>query len=148
MPKPKTPKLTGQQEIFAREYVRLGVAVRAYRLAYPVKGSVGKRARDHVADPNATRAPDTEYVEASKLMANPRIAQRIKDIQEKHAEVAMGEIVTSLRAARDIGLEDRNAASAVSATVAMARVKGYLKNDVDSGGDIHIHIDAALKGVL
>lgn len=130
---PKTSKLTGQQEIFCREYVACGVAVTAYRRAYRVKD---------------TAKPETHYEQASKYLADPKIRTRIEEMQEKLAEVKVGELVNGLRQSRDIALEDRQPAAATGATLGLARLKGFLKDDPGKAGDIHIHIGEKLSGVL
>lgn len=130
---PKTSKLTGQQEIFCREYVACGVAVTAYRRAYRVKD---------------TAKPETHYEQASKYLADPKIRTRIEEMQEKLAEVKVGELVNRLRIAADIGAEDRSVSGITGATMALGRLKGYFKDDPAKAGDIHIHVDALLKGVL
>ena len=128
----KQTALPGPQEIFCLEYVRCGVASEAYRHAYKVKENTKK---------------SSVYVNASKLMADAKIAQRIKALWDEAAEVTMGELVAGYRQARDIGLEDRNSAGVNGAVTGLARIKGYLKDDPAKAGDIHIHFDAAMKGL-
>lgn len=135
MAKPlKNPNaLTPKQEAFALEYVRLGVVHKAYRAAYKV-------------DPETK--DNSVYNSSSLLLKTPKIARRIKEIQESLAEVAMGELVAGLRQSRDIALEDRNSAAVNGAVLGLAKLKGYLKDDPTKAGDIHIHFDGLLKGVL
>ena len=81
---PKKGELTGQQEIFCREYVRCGVATEAYRIAYPPKKE--KKKGGETADPDdATRKAQTEWEESSRLMANPNVAARIRAIWDAEA---------------------------------------------------------------
>lgn len=131
--KPKKPQLTGQQEIFAREYVRCGVATKAYRRAYNVKEDA---------------KPETHWEQASKLMANPKVRTRIQEIQEKHAEVTAGELVASFRQVRDRGLELDDLGPANSAAMNLGKLKGYFKDDPAKAGDIHIHFAADAKSLL
>lgn len=64
MPRPLTPK----QEAFAHKYVECGNAQEAYKYAYPTSQKW----------PITTLAP-----EASKALANPKIATRIQALQER-----------------------------------------------------------------
>jgi len=130
---PKKGELTGQQEIFCREYVRCGVATTAYRRAYNVKDDA---------------KPETHWEQASKLMANPKVRARVEEIQEKLAEVKVGELVNGFRQIRDRGLEKDDLGPANTALLNLGRLKGYFKDDPAKAGDIHIHVDALLKGVL
>jgi len=130
---PKKGELTGQQEIFCREYVRCGVATTAYRRAYNVKDDA---------------KPETHWQHASKLMAETKVRARIEEIQEKLAEVKVGELVNGFRQIRDRGLEKDDLGPANTALLNLGRLKGYFKDDPAKAGDIHIHVDALLKGVL
>lgn len=125
-------QLTPQQELFALEYVRCGVGATAYRASYKV-GEKTKQA--------------TVYAEVTKLFANPLIAQRIRELYEKAADVTIGELVSGYRQARDISLEDRNGSAATGAITGLARVKGFLKDDPTKAGDIHLHIEARMAGL-
>ncbi len=62
--------LTQQQENFARYYVTTGKGASAYRLAYDAKNST----------------PNTIWSEASRLLANPMVAARIKELGAKADE--------------------------------------------------------------
>jgi phage terminase small subunit len=125
--------LTAQQEAFAREYVSCGVGATAYRRAYKVAEST---------------TPNAVYCNASKLLANAKIRQRITYMQEKLAEVTVGELATGFRQARDIALEDRVPAAVTGAVTQLGKLRGFFKDDPAQAGDIHIHFDAALKSVL
>ena len=69
-PKKKPDTLTPKQEAFARAYLETASASAAYRKAYDASG---------MQDPSI-------YVEASKLMANPKLALRIAELQEATAK--------------------------------------------------------------
>lgn len=60
-------RLMDKQERFCLEYVRTGVASEAYRLIY----SAGRMSDKQV------------WEESSKLMANPKVAQRVAEIREE-----------------------------------------------------------------
>lgn len=69
--------LTPKQEAFCRQYMETGNASEAYRLAYAVSPDT---------------KPGTVYGEASKLLANPKIARRLKELKaalQKRYEVSI-----------------------------------------------------------
>lgn len=66
----RSADLTGRQENFARAYAECGVALDAYRTAYEADGSSRATAR----------------VNAYRLLKNPRIAARVRELQESAAE--------------------------------------------------------------
>ncbi len=129
----KRKDLTGQQEIFCRHYVACGVASEAYRQAY----KVGEGTK-----------PKTIWEHASRLMAESKVKARIQELWDEGTDVTLGELVAGYRQARDIGLEDRQGAVVNGANTGLARLKGYLKDDPAKAGDIHIHVEAKLAGVL
>lgn len=130
---PKKGELTGQQEIFCREYVACGVATTAYRRAYNVKEDA---------------KPETHWEHASRLMATAKVRARIETLQDQAAEVKIGELVNGFRVIRDRGLARDELPVANSAIANLGRLKGYFKDDPARSGDIHIHFAAELKGVL
>ena len=125
--------LTGQRENFCREYLRTGVAAQAYRLAFKV---------------GANTKPDTVWQAASRLLADSKVKARIRELQDALTDVTLGELVAGYRQARDIAIEDRQPAAATGAISGLARIKGFLKEDPAKAGDIHIHFEAHLQGVL
>ena len=127
------PQLTGQQEIFAREYVRCGIASTAYRRAY----NVGDDTK-----------PETVYPNASRLLANTKVSARIQALQAAEAEVTVGELVNKLRISTDIAIEDRQPAAVTGAITALGKLKGYFKDDPAKAGDIHIHFGTDAKSLL
>lgn len=66
-------ELTPKQAAFVREYLKSGNASKAYRESYDADGM----------------KPEHINVEASKLLDNPKIAQRVKEFQDK-ANAAVG----------------------------------------------------------
>jgi phage terminase small subunit len=130
---PKKPQLTGQQEIFAREYVACGVATKAYRRAYNIKEDA---------------LPETHWQQASRLMASPKVRARVAAIQEEHAEVKAAELVAGFRQIRDRALETDELPSANTAIANLGKLKGYFKDDPAKAGDIHIHFGSDAKGLL
>lgn len=76
--------MTPKQEKFCHKYLELGNASEAYRLVY-----------------SCTRMKEKQvWEEASKLLKRPKVAQRIKEIQEelrKRSDVTKEEILKMLR---------------------------------------------------
>ena len=64
--------LTKKQEIFSKEVVKQETQSDAYRIAYDAKNMTDKQIHE----------------EASKLMKNPKVSQRVKELQKIAAEVA------------------------------------------------------------
>jgi phage terminase small subunit len=126
-------RLTGQQELFCLEYVRTGIASDAYRVAY----NVGEKTK-----------PNSVAANASRLMAQVKISSRVQQLWDKATDVTLGEVVAGYRQARNGALEDRQHAAVTGAVTGLARVKGFLKDDPSKAGDIHIHFDDLLRGVL
>lgn len=69
---PTTSGLTGRQENFARAFAECGVALDAYRAAYEADGS--------------SRA--TSRVNAYRLLKNPKVATRVRELQDAAAQRA------------------------------------------------------------
>lgn len=130
------PKLTGQQEIFAREFVRFGVGAVAYRKAFRVR---------------ETTKPDSVYQAASKLLADPKIASRVEALREqaaKRAGVTRETMLLEMSENRALAIDDRQYGVAQSASRDRAKVAGLMSDDLTKMGDIHIHFAAELKSVL
>lgn len=129
----KAGKLTGQQEIFCREFVRLGVAHRAYRKAY----KVGKNTLDN-----------SVYQQASVLLSDPKISSRVQALREKIADVTINSLVSDMYQHRELAMEVDQPGAANQAVLGIAKIRGFLKDDPTKAGDIHLHFDGLLKGVL
>lgn len=130
-------KLSPQRELFAREYVRIGNGSRAYRLAYRVKPDT---------------LPSSVWVNASKLLADAKVAQRVQELREKAAERAgitiqnrIAELETNLTLARE--LEQVSAAN--QAIMGQARIAGMFKDTSENRGmSVTIVIDTSDRSVL
>lgn len=111
--------LTAKQEAFALAYVETGNASEAYR-------------RSH--DVGADTKPETVWSEASRLMASPKVAARVKELQEEARDLAMvsvGTLTTELEEARVKAMGDEKGASAaVSAIMGKAKLHGLLVDKV------------------
>jgi hypothetical protein len=138
MPKPSKPdKLSANREVFAREFVRIGNGSRAYRAAYKVKPDT---------------KPESVWVGASKLLADPKVAQRVAELKADAAKRAgitvenrIAELETNLSLARE--LEQVGAAN--QAILTQSRLAGLLKDDpANRTLAVTINIDAGDKGLL
>lgn len=104
--------LTPKQEAFALAYFETGNAAEAYRRAY----DVGENTRDQWL-----------YVEASQLLDHPKVALRVKALQEQAEQLSM---FTRMRAleeyeeARMLALKTGSAAAAVSAVTGKVKLFG------------------------
>lgn len=104
--------LTAKQEAFALAYFETGNAAEAYRRAYDVTGRAGD---------------SWVYVEACQLLNHPKIAPRIKELQEQAAilsiftrQKALEEYEEARIAAKKLGM----AAAMVSATSGKVKLFG------------------------
>jgi len=115
--------LTPKQEKFAQKYVELGNASEAYRQSY---------------DASKMKA-DSINVNASKLLADAKVALRVKELQEaavKRHEVTVDDIVAELDEARVLA---KNASipktgDMISATMGKAKVLGLIKDKAEISG--------------
>ena len=77
--------LTAKQEKFCILFVELGNASEAYRQAY-----------------NSKAKPETVHVSASQLLSDPKIAIRVKQLQEQLSEASLWSRLDSIRILADI----------------------------------------------
>lgn len=115
--------LTVKQEGFALAYVETGNASEAYR-------------RSH--DVGADTKPETVWSEASRLLATPKVAARVKDLQQEARDLAMvsiGTLTGELEEARVKAMGDEKGASAaVSAIMGKAKLHGLLVEKAEVTG--------------
>jgi phage terminase small subunit len=89
---PTLSGLTGRQENFARAYAECGVALDAYRAAYEADGSSRATAR----------------VNAYRLLKNPRVASRIRELQDSAAERSGRSAAALIRELEEMASADLN----------------------------------------
>lgn len=110
----KPLKLTPKQERFIWEYIKTGNAAKAYKEAYDAYFM-----RD-----------ESIYVEASRLLTNPKITQRLDEIK---AEIAsenrtdLAQILFELEQARITAHAKRDIQGMIKATTEKARILGLDK---------------------
>jgi phage terminase small subunit len=103
--------MTPKQEAFAVAYVETGNASEAYRRAY---------------DASRTK-PDVVHVKASQLLADGRVAVRVKELQAKAAEkagITLESHLADLQRLRDIAQQRGQLAAAIGAEIARGKAAG------------------------
>ena len=106
-------KLTQKQEAFARAYVETGNASEAYRRAYDA----------------ARMKPEAIHVNASKLLADTKVALRVDALQAKHAkrhDITVDRITEMLLDDRTLARSNDQPAAAVSAAMGIAKLHGLI----------------------
>ena len=112
--------LTAQQEKFAREYVRIGVAAAAYRIAYNVR---------------AGTRPETVWSSASALLADPKVSARVATLVELAADravVSRARMLLEMEQNRAFAQSIGNAATAQTASRDRAKILGHLPPAISS----------------
>jgi phage terminase small subunit len=119
--------LTPKQEAFACAYVETGNASEAYRRVYSA-GRMTQRAVE---------------VEASRLLANPKVTLRVSNLKSEHAtrhNVTVDSVTEMLKADRELARELNQPAAAVSAIMGLAKLHGLIIDK--SKVDVSNHEDA------
>lgn len=114
--------LTPKQEAFAKAYVETGNASEAYRQAYAPK----------------KMSESAIKVEASRLLKHPNVALTLEQIQaearDRHG-ITVDTIVDMLLEDRKMAHTNRQAGSAVAASMGLAKICGYLVDKKQVSGD-------------
>ena len=104
-----------KQENFVRNYVEVGCASKAYRHAY-----------------NTQRMkPATVHVEACKLLANPKVAKRVSELQEaarQRNEISFDDMLQMFLEDRELARRNNQAAAAISADNSIAKMLGFMSD--------------------
>ena len=117
--------LTPKQEAFALKYVECGNASEAYRHAYDAENS----------------KPEAVWVNASKTLANAKVALRVMELQQAAQErtmVTIESLTAELDEDRILARNEGQPSAAISAVMGKAKLHGLLTDKVDHGGDITI----------
>ena len=104
--------LTPKENTFARLYVETGNATEAYRQAYDHNGN----------DATACRG-------AHDVLHRPAVEAYVGDLQAEHRErhkVTVDQLTDQLEKARQVAMDNRNAAAAVQAIMGKAKLHGLL----------------------
>ena len=126
--------LTPKQEAFALAYVETGNASEAYRRAYNA----------------AKMKPASVAVNASKLLADAKVALRVQELQAKAVErheITVDDILRELEEARALaaGGEKPQPAAMVAASMGKAKLLGMLTDKMEHSGKDGGPIDHSLR---
>ena len=131
--------LTAKQEAFAQGIADGLDQASAYRAAYDA---------ENMSDPAI-------YVEASRIMDNPKVALRVKElrqaIEEAH-KLSVSDLIRELEEARAVAMtaETPQSSAAVAATMGKAKLLGYDKQALTvsgpDGGPVRQSIEVAFVG--
>ncbi len=116
-------ELTAQQEAFCLAYLETGNAAESYRRAYNT-------------EPNAR--DNWIYVEASQLLDNPKVALRLKLLQDEAAKLSLYSVKAAfdeLEDARQLAKTSNNPSAVVSAIAQKMKLFGLEKGRVVVSGD-------------
>lgn len=113
-------ELTPKQEKFCQLYIELGNASEAYRRSYDAEDS----------------NPNVIAVEASRLLENPKVSLRLKQMREEHMrshKITVSDLLKELEEARQaaLGAENPQSSAAVAATMGKAKLLGLDKQVID-----------------
>ena len=121
------PKLTVKQEKFAQAYIETGNASEAYRQAYSAEKS----------------SPEAIWVNASKLLANAKVALRVAELQmqaqERH-EVTVDMIRSEIDEARDMAKKDGKTSDMLTASRDKAKLYGLLVDKQQHTGNVKTEV--------
>jgi phage terminase small subunit len=126
--------LTVKQERFIHEYLETGCASEAYRRAYNALGM----------------KPNVIHVKASELLANGKVAVRVRQLQGMAAERAVltaETILGELEQARLLALQLKQPSAMVAASMGRAKIAGLVvdKKEVGTAGQFDHMTDAELR---
>lgn len=105
-------QLTAKQEAFALAYVETGNAAEAYRRAYDVR---------------AATQHSSIYTNASKLLDNAKVMQRVRELQDQAAQMCLYTVkdaFTEYEVARQLALQMENPSAAVTAVNGKVKLFG------------------------
>lgn len=117
--------LTVKQEAFVTAYLETGNASEAYRRSYNAENM----------------KPESINVNACKLLADAKIAQRVqqhRDAAAERAVVSILSITQELEEARALALQDGQPSAAVSASMGKAKLHGLLTDKFDVKGGVTV----------
>jgi phage terminase small subunit len=121
--------LTPKQEKFAKLYIELGNASEAYRQSYDA----------------SKMKPDVVNVKASELLANGKVAVRVKQLQDaavKRHEVTVDDIIAELDEARNLAKNANvpKTGDMISASMGKAKVLGLIKDKTELSGAVEMAV--------
>jgi phage terminase small subunit len=123
-----TDKLTPKQEAFAAAFIETSNASEAYRTAY----DVGEDTK-----------PESIWVNASKLLSDAKVAQRVAELQQEHRErhsVTVDSLTQELEEARMVATAEGQGAAMTSATMGKAKLHGLLVDKNEIKADLNVQV--------
>jgi phage terminase small subunit len=121
-------KLTPKQEAFAAAFIETSNASEAYRTAY----DVGENTK-----------PESIWVNASKLLSDAKVAQRVAELQQEHRErhaVTVDSLTQELEEARLVATAEKQGAAMTSATMGKAKLHGLLVDKNEIKADLNVQV--------
>lgn len=121
-------KLTPKQEAFAAAFIETSNASEAYRTAY----DVGEDTK-----------PESIWVNASKLLSDAKVAQRVAELQQEHRErhsVTVDSLTQELEEARLVATAEGQGAAMTSATMGKAKLHGLLVDKNEIKADLNVQV--------
>lgn len=116
--------LTPKREAFVQAYVETGNASEAYRRAYNVR---------------ETTKPASVWQSASKLLADPKVASRVAELQthqQQRHDVTVDTLTSEYENARELAMGIEQPSAAISATSGKAKLHGFDKGE----GNVEVNI--------
>ena len=126
--------LTPKQEAFARAYVETGNASEAYRQAYEVA---------------ETTKPESVWSNASQVLADTKVAQRVMELQEAARErtlVTIEALTKELDEDRELARQEKQPSAAISAVMGKAKLHGLIIDKADN--KTKLSADESIAGLL
>ncbi len=127
-------KLTLKQEKFCQEYIILGDASAAYRIAFDAKNM----------------KDNTVNVTACNLLKNPKVAIRVKELKEKQSvkyEITKDKIVNEYATLAFKKIKKYTAKDKRGALDSLSKIFGYMSDRPEKAAPItlhnHIHLETA-----
>ncbi len=117
-----TTGLTGPQEVFCRELVKLGNAAGAYRVAYPRATKWTQQSVDSAA---------------FRLQANTKVSHRLSQLHsdlQSQSGITLAEHLAELRELRELAKADKQHGAAITAETNRGKVSGLYSDKVELSG--------------
>lgn len=107
-------KLTPKQEKFCHVYIETSNASEAYRQAYNAENM----------------KPESINVNASKLLADAKVALRVQELREEHRKrhaVTIDSLTQELNEAKSLAYQEKQISAGISAIMGKAKIHGFDK---------------------
>ena len=118
--------MTPKREVFCLAYVETGNASEAYRRAFAVKPET---------------KPESIHVNASKLLSDAKVLLRVAELKASHVErhnLTVDDIKVMLLEDRKFARYLESPAAAISASMGLAKLYGFLTDKVDLSGTMKV----------